>query len=724
MRILDNYLKELNEKQLKAVTTTEGYVRVIAGAGSGKTKALTSRYVYLVKELGISTANILCVTFTNKAANEMKSRIRSLIGDLDTGYICTFHGFCVKVLREDIHALNYPKDFMIIDSDDDTKTILNKVYEESNLTSSDITYKRAKKIINFFKYENMNYYISCLTDTDNSKIKEMYQNANNAEDKIIFGYLYEQKKCFALDFDDLINFAVYIFDNFKEKRLKWQNRMEYVMVDEFQDVGIRQNAIAEIVSGIHKNLFIVGDPDQTIYSWRGASVDIILNFTNLHPDATDIIMDINYRSASDIIYASNSLIDKNKNRFPKQLVPLREKIQPVVYYHSKTVWDEGKWIAEQIKKIVENGRKYDDIAILYRSHFVSRSVEEALLRNKIPYTIYSGIEFYNRREIKDVLSYLRMLVYKDDVSFSRIINVPRRNFGKKRMRIITDYAEEHSCSLYESLLANMGNSLIKNSGAISFVDFIEEYSKIYEGYRISDLINEVLVNSGYEEYLRLSGDQDRLDNVSELKNSIYQFENTAGEETDLTEYLQNITLLTNMDSDEKKQCVKLMTIHNAKGLEFLYVFICGLNEGIFPNRHANTLEKLEEERRLAYVAFTRARNVLFISESEGYNFDGMFRYPSRFIFNTDTAFVEYTVELEDEIIKSASEYISTNERIIMNLEENSFRVGDRIIHKAFGAGVIEEIDKESSCYVIQFDSLDTKRSISMSANIVKEQIDI
>jgi DNA helicase-2/ATP-dependent DNA helicase PcrA len=713
---MDKYIEDLNEEQLEAVTTTEGYVRVIAGAGSGKTRALTSRYVYLVNELGISTANILCVTFTNKAANEMKNRIRTLIGDQDTGYISTFHGFCVQVLREDIHTMNYPENFMLLDSDD-MDTILKKVYEDAHIKSSKYVFSMAKDMIGNRK-DNLSH-IPYLLDTDNTRLKQMYKNASTVEDKIFYGFLYEQKKCFALDYDDLITFVIHIFRNHEEKKIKWQKRMEYVMVDEFQDIDHNQYEIAETLSGIHKNLFIVGDPDQTIYTWRGAKVEFILDFLLRHPEGTDIIMDKNYRSASDIIYASNSLIEKNKKRVPKQLVPQREKIKPVVYHHAKNTGLEAAWIVEQIQKIVESGGKYEDITILYRAHYVSRSVEEALLRSKIPYTIYSGIEFYKRREIKDILSYLRMLIYKDDMSFLRIINVPSRNIGKKRMELITDYAKEHECSLYDALLANMEDELIKKSDASEFVDLIEKYSASYEKYKLIDLINEVLVDSGYEKYLRLGGEEERLANMAEFKQSIYEYEKNAGEETNLVEYLQSISLFTNMDAEEKKQSVKLMTVHNAKGLEFPYVFVCGMNEGIFPSQHTDTLDKLEEERRLAYVAFTRAQNVLFISEAEGVNFDGLLRYPSRFIFNTDDAFMEYTVELEDEIVEAANRYISASENKVNALVDNMFAPGDRIRHKVFGEGTILEIDAQTTSFVIKFDGLETTRNINMRVKIEK-----
>lgn len=715
---MEDYLEGLNQEQLQAVTTTEGYVRVVAGAGSGKTRALTHRYVYLVNELGISTANILCVTFTNKAANEMKNRIRTMIGDHDTGYVCTFHGFCVQLLREDIYTMHYPSNFMIMDSDD-VETVLKKVYEESGIKSSNYTFSMAKDMIEMRK--DILSHIPYILDMDQTMLKKQYRMATKIEDQIFYGYLLEQKKSLALDYEDLITFALHILRTHEEKKEKWQHRMEYVMVDEFQDIDHNQYELAEILSGYHKNLFIVGDPDQTIYSWRGAKVEFILDFDKVHENVTEILMDKNYRSAEEIILASNSLIDKNRKRIKKKLKPINEKNGPVVYHHAKTTGEEAMWIVQQIQKIVAAGRTYDDITILYRAHFVSRSIEEALIRNRIPYTIYSGIEFYRRKEIKDILSYLRLMVSQDDISFLRVVNVPSRNIGKKRIAFLKEYAEVHDCNLLHALRKNIEQPLFSGTEAKEFLWLIDTYAEKYKTMKLLDFINEVLYESGYEKMLRLGGEEERLANMAEFKQSIFEYEKTAGEETDLEEYLQNISLLTNVDREERKNSVKLMTIHNAKGLEFPYVFVCGLNEGIFPGSHTDTPDKLEEERRLAYVAFTRAERVLFLSEAEGLSFDGLFRYPSRFIFNTDENYMEYTVALEDAILESAKNYISASENKIFALVENQFAVGDRVIHKVFGKGTILEINAQITSFVIKFDKLDTNRNINMRVKLEKDE---
>lgn len=714
----EKLLRNLNNQQLEAVTTTEGYVRVIAGAGSGKTKALTHRYAYLVNELGVSTSNILCATFTNKAANEMKKRIREMIGDNDTGFICTFHGFCVQLLREDIHTMNYPKNFVVMDTED-TETILKTVYEVSNIQSRSYTFDMARKDINLFKVSGKA--IPYFLELDSQKLKIEYENEHDIKKKIILGYLYEERKCYGLDFDDLITFAVYILEHFPEKRKKWQERMQYVMVDEFQDVSKLNYRLADILSGYHKNLFVVGDPDQTIYSWRGAKIEYIMDFDKIHENTKTIILNKNYRSSSDILNASNSLIKKNKNRIAKDLIATKESNVPTFFYHAITTKLEAEWIAKQIKILLESGNKYSDIAILYRAHFVSRSIEEVFLKKKVPYVLYSGIEFYKRKEIKDILSYLRMVLYADDLSFQRVINEPKRNIGKKRITFLKEYAELHNTSMYNALKNNFEHKLFISTGANEFIILVEKYAQLYKEMKVSDIMTALLDESGYEAMLRQAGEQERLDNLSELKQSVFEFEKTAGEENTLEEYIQSIALFTNSDKDEKKEAVKMMTIHTAKGLEFPYVFVCGLNEGIFPNKHVDTLEKLEEERRMAYVAYTRAENILFLSDAEGLNYDGSFRYPSRFIFNTDKEYLNYVTELEERLIDDSTKYIQVNEEKICS-PQVKFQIGDYVEHKVFGVGEIIDIKKDTSSIVVRFEKSKTERNLSLKAplTIVKK----
>lgn len=712
---MDNFIDELNEQQKEAVTTTEGYVRIIAGAGTGKTKALTYRYAYLVDELGISTSNILCVTFTNKAAREMSKRIRQMIGDSDTGYICTFHGFCVKLLREDIHAINYPQKFVVMDSED-TEDILKTVYENAHIQSRTYTFDMARDHISAMKNEMQ--HIAYLADISNDRLLADYEKASDIPEKVFLGYLYEQKKVYGLDYDDLITIALHILRTDAEKCRKWQERMMYVMVDEFQDVSGNQYALAEILSGYHRNLFIVGDPDQTIYTWRGARIEYILNFDAEHEDTKTVFLDVNYRSIPEILAVSNSLIEKNKKRLPHRLEAYKKSGRRPQYIHSKTTGDEARWMTAEIQKLISTGNSYSDIAVIYRSHFVSRSIEEAFIKSKIPYTLYSGVEFYKRKEIKDVLAYLRMIVYSDDLSFRRVINEPKRNFGKKRMALLKAYADSHRCSLYNALLDLLEEKSVKTTGATVFVDIIEGFKKTYKEKKLTDLVTEILEQTGYEVMLRQSGEQERLDNLAELKQSIDEFEKTSGEENTLEEYLQSIALYTNSDKEQDKETVKMMTIHTAKGLEFPYVFVCGVNEGIFPSKHVDTEDMLEEERRMAYVACTRAERGLYISDAEGLNYDDSFRYPSRFIFNIDLDSIDYVNELPQRLVDDTKSYIAANEARIYP-PDTELKPGDRVRHKVFGEGVITDIRGDIGCYVIKFDKVATERNLKIGTGLEK-----
>lgn len=712
---MDNFIDELNEQQKEAVTTTEGYVRIIAGAGTGKTKALTYRYAYLVDELGISTSNILCVTFTNKAAREMSKRIRQMIGDSDMGYICTFHGFCVKLLREDIHAINYPQNFVVMDNED-TEDILKMVYENAHIQSRTYTFDMARDHISAMKNEMQ--HITYLADISNDRLLADYEKASDIPEKVFLGYLYEQKKVYGLDYDDLITIALHILRTDAEKCRKWQERMMYVMVDEFQDVSGNQYALAEILSGYHRNLFIVGDPDQTIYTWRGARIEYILNFDAEHEDTKTVFLDVNYRSIPEILAVSNSLIEKNKKRLPHRLEAYKKSGRRPQYIHSKTTGDEARWMTAEIQKLISTGNSYSDIAVIYRSHFVSRSIEEAFIKSKIPYTLYSGVEFYKRKEIKDVLAYLRMIVYSDDLSFRRVINEPKRNFGKKRMALLKAYADSHRCSLYNALLDLLEEKSVKTTGATVFVDIIEGFKKTYKEKKLTDLVTEILEQTGYEVMLRQSGEQERLDNLAELKQSIDEFEKTSGEENTLEEYLQSIALYTNSDKEQDKETVKMMTIHTAKGLEFPYVFVCGVNEGIFPSKHVDTEDMLEEERRMAYVACTRAERGLYISDAEGLNYDDSFRYPSRFIFNIDLDSIDYVNELPQRLVDDTKSYIAANEARIYP-PDTELKPGDRVRHKVFGEGVITDIRGDIGCYVIKFDKVATERNLKIGTGLEK-----
>ena len=708
------YLKELNPEQMEAATTTEGCIRVVAGAGSGKTKTLTARYLYLVDQLGISTANILCVTFTNKAAAEMKKRIRRQLPDQDLGRITTFHGFCVGLLKEDCHVVQYPTTFIVLD-EEDKESILRRVFEDLGITSRDMTIKEAVDHIGWRK--GGRGYVKTLIG-DPEKLLQLVSSATTLKDKVLYRYFYEQRKCYGLDFDDLVYFALYILEQDKHTREKWQSRLEYIMVDEFQDIDKDQYALADILSGYHKNLFVVGDPDQTIYTWRGADVKFILEFDSRHEAVKTIYLNTNYRSVPQILSASNALIDKNRDRLKKQLSSVRPDSRKPLYFHAKTGQLEADWITANMRALHDGGMPYSAMGVLYRAHYVSRTVEESLIRNKIPYVLYSGVEFYKRKEIKDVLCYLRMIYSGDDISFLRTVNEPRRGVGRTRIAALKEYALLHNTSLYESLVANLDTELFRRSRAKEYVRLIEKYKAIYDGMDLTDLLAGMLSESGYEDMLRSSGEEERLDNLAELKQAIYDFERKAGEDVTLGNYLDHAALFTNMDQTEKAQAVKLMTIHAAKGLEFPVVFLCGLSEGIFPGKRANTREKLEEERRLCYVAFTRAKDRLFLSDAAGTNYDGSFRYPSRFLFNAEKENVEYAVPLDPELEERAMEQIRKTEDTAAPAVRKTDQIGKRVLHPVFGEGSIIGIPRDQEGIIVQFDGMVTPRTFGPAAKIL------
>jgi DNA helicase-2/ATP-dependent DNA helicase PcrA len=711
----------LNEQQQQAVRTTEGAVRVSAGAGTGKTRTLISRYCYLVSELGIAPGTILCVTFTNRAADVMKRRVRKLLGDMDLGYICTFHAFCVQFLKEEIHVLNYPKKFIILDREDQ-KQILERIFADMHLTLRDTTMQRTIDDVLESKKMQTETYIADITRLDNEQLRSRFETAGTRDDRIFIRYLYEQKKSFGLDFNDLINFTLYILEHFPVIRKKWQQRMEYVMVDEFQDVSKKQYDIARHLSALHGNLFIVGDSDQTIYSWRGSHVRLFLDFDKAYPGARTFVLSLNYRSTPEILRAADALISHNKVRFPKKLQAVNSPGPRPLYRHCRDEKEEAQWIGVQIERLHNTGIGYGSAAVLYRSHFLSRSIEECLIRQKIPYTFYSGTEFYSRREIKDCICYLRMITAGDDMAFLRTINVPSRKIGKRKLEALRIAAEKNSVSLYEMLKQTVQNqtsplaAVFEGTGAARYIAAIEYLRSRYTSVPLGTIFQMILDRSGYESYLRLQGDQNRLDNVAELKRAVEK----EGQDADATleNFLQHSSLYTDLDREQSGDRVKLMTIHTAKGMEFPYIFICGLNEGGFPARKTITPEDMEEERRIAYVAMTRAKKLLFLTDSEGIANDGISKYPSRFIFDAGKENIDYEIPLDKSLEEQARSVISYDEKRLLTREE-LLKPGTKVFHPLFGEGIITEIDDKNSCYIIQFSSLKTSRSIRFGTKLGK-----
>lgn len=726
MDILDG----LNDEQRDAVTSTEGFVRVIAGAGSGKTRALTRRFVWLVCGLGVLPGHILCVTFTNKSANEMRNRIHSLTGDNDTGYINTFHGFCAAVLQEDSYAVGYPKNFLVLDNPD-IDDILKIIYAERNITLRNITYAKARDMFEVRKIFKEPDYYEDLIALPLGKLKEKYDMAASIDDALFYGYLYQQKKCFGLDYNDLIKLTLHIFDKDAEIRKKWQKRLEYIMIDEFQDIDFLQYQLMEALCGYHKNLFVVGDPDQTIYTWRGANVKYLLDFDKHFPNTKTIMMMKNYRSTPAIIETVNRVISANGHRIKKDLIPTRPPGPKVTCYHGDNPEEEASWIADRIKGLHEKEEvRYGDFAVLYRAHYLSRAIETELLSEKIPYVMYSGVQFYSRAEIKDALSYLRMILYCDDLSFRRIVNMPKRNMGNRRMKFLEEYAAANSCSLWDALRLTISDGIFKGTKAAGFVRLIEKWMDDYESLPVSEVLSGILDQSGYEAMLRTEGDQNRLDNLAELKQSVHEYEVTCGEECTLEHYLTHAALFTDADRAINGDSVKLMTVHAAKGLEFPRVFICGLNEGIFPSRKVLTLPSMEEERRLAFVAMTRAKDELYLTEAYGLNLGGAPRYPSRFILEADPRIGDRKNALLRHIKRPPDEFLAeTRARIALTTKllradsgDAVMPVGAVVTHAVFGRGIVRDVDIVEESYEICFEGLPTPRKLSFSAPIKRIKV--
>ncbi|MCR5675891.1 MAG: UvrD-helicase domain-containing protein [Lachnospiraceae bacterium] len=718
---MEDLLEDLNEAQREAVTATEGCVRVIAGAGSGKTRALSHRFAYLVNELGILPGHILCVTFTSKSANEMRQRIHRLTGDNDTGYINTFHGFCNSILQEDSHAVQYPKNFLVLDNSD-IDDMLKIIYEERGLSLRDMTFARARDMFEIRKTIEEQDYLKDMIAMPLTALKDKYDRAVKTEDILFYGYLYQEKKCFGLDYNDLIMFALHIFSEHPDIREKWQKRLEYIMIDEFQDIDGLQHKLMEILAGYHHNLFIVGDPDQTIYTWRGADVKFLLEFDKNFPHTRTIMLNENYRSTPQVLHAANALIGVNKSRIKKDLIPVRGDGESVRCHFAGDAAAEADWITGEMLVLKGKGVPWRDMAVLYRAHYVSRTIEEAMIREDIPYTITSGVPFFARAEIKDALCYLRMVVFRDDLSFRRIVNVPKRNMGNRRMRFLEEAAAANGGTLYESLVRSLEDPLFKGTKAQAFVDLIERFAAALSAQTpASEMLAKLLDESGYEEALRTEGAQDRLDNLAELKQSVHEYETSCGEETAVEDYLRHIALFTNADAvSDRVDKVRLMTVHAAKGLEFPYVFLPGLNEGIFPSRKVHTLPGMEEERRLAFVAMTRTKDRLYLSEAGGTGFEGIPRYPSRFLLEIDPALLEYTAQPDEQLLRAAKDYIERDRRTFLPAAEALFSEGDRVRHAAFGTGIILAVDREDAAYTVQFDRLETPRRLTFRVKMKPE----
>ena len=693
---------ELNDKQQQAVEATEGRVRVVAGAGSGKTRVIAHRYAYLVNDVGISPGNILCLTFTNKAAQEMKRRISGMVdrGSVND-FICTIHSFCAKFLRREIYRIGYPKNFTIID-EEDAKQLAKQAMIEFNVDRKKITAERFLKGVAALKGYEPTHYIQ----------KHLLPNSSSFAPDATVRYLRLQLKHFALDYDDLLYFTLYILNHFPEANKYWTEKLNYLMVDEVQDCTGDDWKLLHALTQHHGNLFIVGDPDQAIYEWRGANPKIFVDFKA----KTDIILNQNYRSTPDILDVANKIIENNKNRVPKDLFTIKLNERQPVHVHSKSEKEESDFIAARIEEGIKGGMTPNQFAVLYRSSFLSRQVETALLKRKIPYTVWGGVRFFERKEIKDVLSYLRLVASEeDDISFRRIINLPARKFGDTSLKTLVTISEEEGIPLMTALRRHISEKPFNKPSLMKFIELIDGARERVPLMRVSDLADWIMKESGLGDLYRNDEEEERLENIAELINSMKEFEAGRIDEgdADLISYLQEVSLYTNVDRTVDSEKVRLMTIHQSKGLEFPEVFVIGLTEGVFPN-HRSIRERREdgeeEERRLMYVAVTRAEKMLWLCESEGYMHDsGALKYPSRFISEVPDWMLKLEGVMDPSLKEGTKQMVAMLRDELGENKEKPLANGTRVAHKIFGEGIIEAYDASSKSYKVRFG--DTTRNL-------------
>lgn len=672
-----NLVDSLNDRQKEAVVNTDGPMLILAGAGSGKTKVLTTKVAYLIEEKNIDPNNILAITFTNKAAKEMKERIFKLEGN-SAFYIqiSTFHSFGLKILKENCELLGYEKNFTILDSDD-SLSIIKKIMKELNIDANKYNPKAIKNVISNNKNEIIDpekYSLYVNTDFDEIAL-EVYRK-----------YEKSLKINNAVDFDDLLILPLKLFNNNPGVLQKYQEKYKYVFIDEYQDTNEPQYILSKMISAKYKNITVVGDADQAIFTWRGANYKNILNFENDYKDAKVVLLEENYRSTKTILNAANNVIKNNKVRKEKNLWTQNEEGSKITYYKAFDEKDESNYVVNEIKKLMEKGVNPKDICVLYRANAQSRTVEEAFLTSNISYNIVGSYAFYNRKEIKDLIAYLKLIYNnKDDVSLLRVINYPKRGIGNKAIENLAIKSNVLDKSLYE---------VIDSGKELEFKNMIEEIKKEESHLTLTELIDMVLDKSGMKKSLEdeKSIEADiRLENLEEFKSIAKAMEINEGI-VSLEELLDKLALVSDVSEqkNDNEDKVTLMTMHAVKGLEYDYVFVVGVEEGLFP--HSNSLEsndELEEERRLCYVAITRAKKKLYLINARSRILYGKVssNVPSRFINEISDEYIETIGKKED--INVFKPKIDKNK--MMN-EDNDLHPGDMVNHDKYGFGVVVTID--------------------------------
>lgn len=734
----------LNEQQREAVYCTDGPLLILAGAGSGKTRVLTHRIAYLIEEKGVNPWNILAITFTNKAAGEMRERVDNLVGfGSESIWVSTFHSTCVRILRRHIDRLGYDTNFTIYDTDDQ-KTLMKDVCKQVQIDTKVYKERNLLAAISAAKNEMISaqeYALNAQGDFGKEKIAKVYQeyekqmHANNA-----------------LDFDDLLVKTVQLFETQPDVLENYQERFRYIMVDEYQDTNTVQFQLVSLLAGKYRNLCVVGDDDQSIYKFRGANIKNILNFEQEFPDATVIKLEQNYRSTGNILNAANAVIKNNFGRKEKSLWTENGEGDKIAFRQFDSGYDEAEYIVGDIKEHVNNGtRTYNDHAVLYRTNAQSRMFEEKFVTANIPYKIVGGINFYARKEIKDLLAYLKAIDNgKDDLAVRRIINVPKRGIGLTTINRVQENALERGVSFYETLRAadlipNIGRSASKLE---SFVALIEHFKSEAKNMSICDLMQEILDMTGYIEDLKSEGDieaETRIENIDELMNKIAAYEESCEDEMPtLSGFLEEVALVADIDSlDEDSDYVVLMTLHSAKGLEFPEVYLAGMEDGLFPSYMTITSDdptEVEEERRLCYVGITRARENLTLTCARRRMVRGETQYNkmSRFLKEIPVNLLSTgnLIEKDEKEVPKQNAYMQAKQAFrtqafamqkpkqqftVTQGEGLSYDVGDRVRHMKFGEGLVTGIIEGGRDYevTVQFDTAGVKKMFATFAKLQK-----
>ncbi len=738
--LMNNMLDKLNERQKEAVLATEGPVLVLAGAGSGKTTVLVNRIAYMISEKHIRPWNILAITFTNKAAREMKDRIERLLGDTAKDmWIGTFHSVCVRILRSCIDLLGYSRDFVIYDTAD-TKTVMKECLRELDIDEKSFPVRNVLSIISNAKNDLMD------AATFENVYKSDYRMSIIA--KIYYRYQTKLRKNNAVDFDDIILNTVKILSENPDVLSKYQDKFQYILVDEYQDTNNSQYLLINLLAQANRNLCVVGDDDQSIYKFRGANIGNILNFEDDYSDVQKITLDQNYRSTQNILDAANSVISNNKGRMGKSLWTSNGDGNRVYVYTGTNEYDEARYIARQIKKHFDEQGSFSDCAILYRTNAQSRVIEEMLMRESVPYKVLSGLRFYDRKEIKDIIAYLRV-VYNpnDDVSLARIINEPKRKIGNATLEKARNIAREKETSLYDVISHADDYPEFKTAikKLLSFSEIIQSLIKLKDTVTIEELTGRILNDTGYMPALVMEDTTEsktRIENLGEFISVITEFEKNEETGNTLGEFLENISLVSDIDGyDENEDSAVLMTIHSAKGLEFPIVFLSGLEEGLFPGmRSMESDDDIEEERRLCYVAITRAKEQLYITKTISRTIHGktMPTTASRFFKEIPVEYLEDKTTLQPKVAKVMQDLGVRNaaapkKEVYMTKGFGSsvkssgstdyfkFKAGDTVEHRTFGRG---EILKATPCgndciLEIQFESIGFKRLMAAFAKVKK-----